>query len=310
MLTVIKNDFCATFFIFYSYQFFFNFQNALNSSKDESKKRSASTTTTPTTSGPPTQKSGTASVRVSICDRGTVPSTPTSEVESKTPTYGHVETKTPTHGQFQQVQCKLSDNGPTTTVLPSNSDLRNSRENVLPILSRRSSRENNGMSEDRCSISSVTGRAVRPDWAHPSVSVVESVNVVQTDLPAAKDSTVAATVAAVSYSKQPSLERRTSEERTTTTILPSKPCNNGSINISSRVDIHNSAAAAAATASKTSHTKASPQNSSSSSSPTTATATANASTTRRFSASSTTANSSSPMATDTTTNLGHPEPCV
>ena len=75
----------------------------------------------------------------------------------------------------QQVQCKLAD-GPAAS---------SSRENVLPGPSgpsRRSSRDNNGISEDRMSVTSASSRGVRPDWANPSVSVVESVAVLQADL--------------------------------------------------------------------------------------------------------------------------------
>ena len=247
---------------------------------DESKKR-------PVASSVPTTPASTTSVRVAICDRATPTATTVTTV-----TPSNDADVTATRNPFQQVQCKLSD-GPTSSA---------SRENVLPGLSRRSSRDNNGVGDDRMSVSSATSRGVRPDWANPSVSVVESVAVLQVDLVPDLNST--------GFAKQTSLEKRASEEKAT---VSSKPCNNGSINSSSsnaaRADLHNNAAtasvvttatpattaAAAASSIKSSHTKASPQNSSSASSPTA----------RRPSASS-----ASAVTPDSTPAIGHPEQCV
>ena len=153
---------------------FFHFQNALNSSMDDSKKRSATTTITSTHSkthsnsqhktqvAPLPSQTAATSVRVSICDRGTVipaaiQTTTTTEFETpKTPN---------THTQFQQVQCKLSNNGPISPTVIEGIEPRSPREPVLPTagqLSRRSSRENNGITGEgppsRTSMSSVSNR--------------------------------------------------------------------------------------------------------------------------------------------------------
>ena len=318
-------------FIFILIVNLYHFQNALNTSMDDSKKRSATTTI------PTSQKaaSGTTSVRVSICDRGSTVPTPTpiatTAATTSATTTPDVEAKTPTnsHALLHQVQCKLSNNGATTptSVQTSNAELRASRETVLPPpvqLSRRSSRENNGITgsgaddpPSRNSMTSVSGRGVRPDWAHPSVSVVESVipqlnvldqpdvNVAQLakdviNFSSAAASSASTTSSLVNNYKQPSLEKRSSEERNT--MITAKPYNNNGSISNVRAEIQQQQQQHSTTP-KTSYTKASSQNSSSSSSPTP--------TARRASASSTSNSTThSPITHDTTTTLGHPEPCV
>jgi hypothetical protein len=175
----------------YTIRFRFNlktidFQNALNSSMDDSKKRSTTTTITstqqkthsntqhktqvaPLPSQKSTQSTTATSVRVSICDRGTaIPSaiqttTPVPDLEAPKTAAAHA------NSQFQQVQCKLSNNGPISPTVISSQvegiEPRSPRETVLPTagqLSRRSSRENNGLTGEgppsRTSMTSVSNR--------------------------------------------------------------------------------------------------------------------------------------------------------